>query len=507
MTHQKTGVDPPCFLKPGSSPANRDRKIIYLGTHFVFGVNFKDYKTWAWDIRFWIILFFILRLPSITHPPLEVGHNWRQTTVTMVARNFLETDNKILYPRIDIAGEKTGITGMEFPVLNYLIYLCSLVFGYAHWYGRLLNLIVSSAGVYYFFLLVRKYFDASLAFRSAFLLLLSVWFTYSRKIMPDTFSMSLLLMGFYHGSNYLDRENSLKNILLYSIFVLSGILSKLPVAYLLILFLPFLFNRKIDPGTRIRFAVVTVVVALIVSLYYFRWAPYLTKQFGFNHFFLGKDAFRGFSETMQHLNLVLQKFYEDALGFSGFLIFLAGMAYLIRKKEKQLLYILLLCLLGFLAVIFKAGAVFYRHTYYVIPFVPVMALIAAFALGQIKNRKIVAAILCLFTLEAIVSKNHDFYIKEENRAILRLENALDRLGSKKDLIAINSGLVPTPMYFAHRKGWVESNEALSKPDVVAGMKANGLKFIVVLKRAFGTDITLPYPEVENNSDFRIYALQ
>ena len=64
------------------------------------------------DIRFWIVLLFTVRLFGITNPPLEVGHNWRQTTVTMVARNFLEVDNDVLYPRVDIAGEKTGITGM-----------------------------------------------------------------------------------------------------------------------------------------------------------------------------------------------------------------------------------------------------------------------------------------------------------------------------------------------------------------------------------------------------------
>ena len=74
------------------------------------------------NIRFWIVVLFIIRLIGITNPPLEVEHNWRQTTVTMVARNFLEVDNNIFYPRVDFAGDKTGITGMEFPLLNYMIY-------------------------------------------------------------------------------------------------------------------------------------------------------------------------------------------------------------------------------------------------------------------------------------------------------------------------------------------------------------------------------------------------
>ena len=31
------------------------------------------------DIRFWIVLFFLIRMYGITMPPLEMGHNWRQT--------------------------------------------------------------------------------------------------------------------------------------------------------------------------------------------------------------------------------------------------------------------------------------------------------------------------------------------------------------------------------------------------------------------------------------------
>ena len=139
------------------------------------------------DIRFWIILYFLLRLYGITFPPIETNHGWRQTTVNMVARNFLEIDANILYPRIDVAGDKTGITGMEFPLLNYLIYLMSSLFSYEHWYGRLINLMVSSFGVWYFYKTLKKYFSVEVCFNATIILLSSIWFSYSRKIMPDTF--------------------------------------------------------------------------------------------------------------------------------------------------------------------------------------------------------------------------------------------------------------------------------------------------------------------------------
>ncbi len=84
--------------------------------------------------------------------------------MTMVARNFYEVNNNIFYPRLDIDGEKTGVTGMEFPVFNYAIYLLSLVFGYEHWYGRLINLLITSIGIYFFYKTIKKYFDEELAF-------------------------------------------------------------------------------------------------------------------------------------------------------------------------------------------------------------------------------------------------------------------------------------------------------------------------------------------------------
>ena len=201
---------------------------------------------WIKDIRFWIILFGVIRLFGITNPPLEVAHAWRQTTVTMAARNFYEVDPNILYPRIDISEDLTGITGMEFPLLNYLIYLVSLLFGYSHWYGRLINLIVTCFGCWYFYKLLKKYFAEQVSFCSTLLLICSIWFSYARKIMPDTFSMSLIIMGMYFGTNYLESAtHSIRNLLIYSALTFLGLLSKLPAGFLLSLFALLLlqFNR------------------------------------------------------------------------------------------------------------------------------------------------------------------------------------------------------------------------------------------------------------------------
>ncbi len=458
------------------------------------------------DIRFWIFLFFILRLYGITNPPLEVAHNWRQTTVTMVTRNFLEVNSNILYPRIDIAGEKTGITGMEFPFLNYLIYLVSKIFGYAHWYGRLINLIVSSIGIFYFYKLIRKYFNAKIAFNSAIVLLFSIWFAYSRKIMPDTFAMSFTILGLYYGCNYLEKRNKLKDLMFYFLFTGIGILSKLPSAYILVIFIFLLFEKNKDKYRKIIFIISTLIIMIIVSYYYFYWVPYLVKEYGFWHFFMGKNILHGMNEISANIPETLKRFYDDSLKYVGFILFLLGLFQAIRKNDKLLIGIFLLSLFSFIIIVLKSGNTFAKHSYYIIPFTPVMALVCGYGINFFKSNKIMIIAMVLVGIEGILNQQHDFIIKNDNKKILNLEKDMDKVSNKNDLILINSGYYPTPMYFAHRKGWVDFNDKIADSVFIDSLRIKGLKNIVILKKTFGTDLKLGYEIVLQNENYTIYGL-
>jgi len=425
------------------------------------------------DIRFWIVLSFLIRLIGITNPPLEVGHNWRQTTVTMVSRNFLEIDNNIFYPRIDIAGEKTGITGMEFPLLNYIIYIISALFGYQHWYGRLINLVISSLGLWFFYRLLKKYFTEQVSFYSTIILIVSIWFHFSRKIMPDTFAMSIIFASMYYGSNYLEqksKKHKFLNLLGYVVLMMLGVLSKLPSGYLLIVFGVFFLNKNIAIKRKLIFAIISFLGILPVLFWYFYWVPYLVENYGFWHFFMGKNIEQGFSEIIQNMPKVLSRFYDTALKFIGFASFLFGLVYAIIKKEKKILILFLLTFMSFCVVIFKAGFTFPHHNYYIIPFVPIMALIAAYGLTKIGNTKIALIILIAISIEGVANQQHDFRIREKEKAILNLEKDMNIVSTQQDLILINSGSYPTPMYFSHRKGWVNTNEKIEDKKYIEDLK-------------------------------------
>ncbi|MEY1637922.1 ArnT family glycosyltransferase [Tenuifilum osseticum] len=462
------------------------------------------------DIRFWIFVLFIIRLIGITNPPLEVGHNWRQTTVIMVARNFLEVDNNIFYPRIDIAGEKSGITGMEFPLLNYLIYIIAKIFGYQHWYGRLINLIISSIGLFYFYKLIRKYFSEQVAFPSTIVLAVSIWFQFSRKIMPDTFSMSLITASIFFGSNYLENtlsKNNSLNLICYGVLMPLGVLSKLPSGFLLVIFVFFLFDRSIPIKRKVIFSTVSLIGVLPVIVWYYYWVPYLVDKYGFWHFFMGKGISQGFNEILLNINETLSKFYDTALKFIGFGVFLFGLGYSFIKSDSKILYLFILTFISFSIIILKAGFTFSHHNYYIIPFVPVMALVAGYGLSKIKYSKLAIILLIAISVEGIANQQHDFRIKEKDMHLLNLEKDLDSMSFRNDLIIINSGSYPTPMYFAHRKGWVNTNDKIRDEEYIMSLKGKGLKYIVILKRSFGTATSLNrYRKVLENEDYSIYEL-
>jgi hypothetical protein len=459
------------------------------------------------DIRFWIVLFFLIRMYGITNPPLEVAHNWRQTTGTMVTRNFYEVSPNILYPRIDFAGEKTGITGMEFPLLNYIDYGVSELFGYQHWYGRLINLIISSLGIWFFFRLLKRYFTPKTAFNASIILLASIWFAYSRKIMPDTFATSLVIIGFYYAACYFEQEKRRwLHLFLFACFTLLGVLAKLPAGFLLVLYAFFILNRQLSIHMKIVFFIVSGIILAPIAWWYFSWVPYLVEKYDFWHFFMGKPISIGARELMEHIGDGLKHFYDAALKFTGFGLFMAGLFFAIRKQNKLLLGILGLGFAAFLIIALKAGFTFTHHSYYIIPFVPIMALTAGYGVAGFRNKTAQIIILAVIVLEGTLNQLHDFRIKEHELAFVNLESCMDSFSKRSDLIAVNTHDNPTAIYFAHRKGWVASNEELLNQGFRKDIQQKGCKYIVVLKRYLGGELYLPLTVVMNTEDWTVYKL-
>ena len=456
------------------------------------------------DFRTWVILFFLIRLIGIINPPIEGSHNWRQCFTSMVTRNMLEEDSNLLYPRIDMqGGNPTDIVAAEFPIYNYLTYLFSLVFGYDFWISRLLNLIISSAGIYCFYLLVRRYFGERVAFNAGLIMLSSIWFAFSRKIMPDTFSAALGIMALYAASRYLDRGKLLPLLLFLMLATLGG-LSKLPTTLLLSLIaIPIVTNHYPFPR-RVALAVAGGMAVGYVALWYFHWQPYLLRTY-INQLYYPFSLSEGIKYTLKLWPDTLKKFYFDALvSYLAFVFFLAGLFFMFRKKETLLKTILLLTFLIYAFFIVKTGNVFPVHNYYTIPFVPVMALVAGYGLSQVTNKKVAVAALGIILIEGLANQQHDLHLNQKEYYRTGLEKIADAVSSRNDKIGITGGMNPQQLYFAHRKGWILNNQEITDPEFIGKIKKQGCRFLFVNKHDL--EEALNYPVVHKDEHYTVYKL-
>lgn len=458
-------------------------------------------RSWTGDIRFWVALAFALRLIGIANPPLETSHHWRQTSVLMVARNYAEHGVDLLHPRMDNAGALSGITGMEFPLLNMLIAWGMLLFGDAYWPGRIIVLIAGSLGVLRFHALVGRHVGARAALYGALLLLFSLWFMYSRKVMPDVFALSLVLAGLERLDAARGTRNPWSALALGSLLIGAGLLSKITAGCLLaawpVLAWPHRNSRIVQLATAL---IATVMVPAL--WWYFQWVPYLVETYGFWHFFMGGPMVEGAIQLLRNWPRTLDNFYFDALRFSGSAVFLLGLYFAIKRRQRGMLTALALLSGAFLLVMLKAGDTFWVHAYYVLPFVPTMALVGGYGLAQLPNARWAQVPLVIVAVEGLAAQVNDFRLSPPLVPLLRLE---EDLGQDNGLIAMNTGQVPTAMFFAHRRGWTMTNDALAEPANLGRLQQEGCTRIVVFKHTFDTSVELPWPVLLENELYRIHG--
>lgn len=438
-----------------------------------------------------ILLFFLLRLYGITNPPLERNHNWRQATTNMYARNFLEIDDNIFYARVDMAGDLTGITAKEFPLFNYTIYLTAKAFGWQHWYGRLINLIVSSIGVWFFYLIVRKYLEPraprlkNLAFYSTIFLLAGIWFGHSRAILPDTFSTSLVLVGLYFGLEYL-YGGKWYQLLLFFALAAAGTLSKLPSGYLLAALCLPLLSRSVYLRRKVALVLSGGIILAMAGWWYFYWIPHVVATYGYEHYPM-RDLLTGFREILSDLPETAERFYVSATkGFTFFGLYLAGLFLIFYRKHRWLSWLWLLLSFIFLFYMFKAGASFYHHNYYIVPYAPVMSLVAAVAISEIRNARWRVLLLLAVLAEGIGNQQDAFRIRPDEKPKLTLEPIADSLSQRTDLVAFfTPDGNPQELYFAHRKGWVANQYEILNPDYLQLLRSKNCRLLFVNKKQWG----------------------
>lgn len=457
--------------------------------------------------KFLIGVVFIAGLFTL-NADLHDDHSWRQAIGMMVAHNFYESGINLFYPLYDICGAASpDAFATELPLLNVLIVSLYELFGEHVFLARLVNWFVSLVGLFYFSKFIEKITDDKLSgFYTVVIILGSLYTMFARKVMPDTFSMSLVMIGVYYYDKYL-REDGILLLIGGFLFYTLGILSKIPSIVLMgFLLFPYL-DTKLPYRQKALTALSVLLGLVIMYAWYFQWLPYLqdhTTCFPLIYPVTLEEGWRIFLDTYDK---VFFRFHINAFQWPipYYVFIIAIILALIKKEWKKLIFLFSTSLL-FLLFIVKTGGVFQGHNYYVLPFIPIMAFfIGDFFNKYIKNQRVAALFLIIFFTVGSIKNMEDLSLNAYPH-YARIADILDEKGvQKSDLIIVDGGnMSPVFMYFTKRKGWAVNEDVLTQYTWMPDYKSEGLQYIVFDRNIAGKELSLDYELIYEDKDFKIY---
>ncbi len=323
--------------------------------------------------------------------------------------------------------------------------------------------------------------------------------------MPDTFSLSLVIIVTYYAWKYLEKHKPWIGVISLLLIGL-GILSKIPsICFLTLLLIP-LFLEPVRREVKIRFLLGLLLCMILVVAWYGFWMPYLEETYH-NKLIWPVSLHKGWNIFIENLNQTLYRFRINAFHQAGpFWITLAGLIALVFAGKKKILLVILAYSILFFLFILKTGHVFHTHNYYVIPYIPVMCVSIGYFFSRVKIHKVDLLLIALAILSHSIAQNHKDWIARYNERFLTLQAIVDKYIQKEDKVMVNGGVLnPTMMHFTGRRGWTVNNDVLSKVEWIPQMKEHGLKYIVVDRHSWNE--ILPYELLFENDAFWIYSLE
>lgn len=459
-----------------------------------------------YDPRCWAVGVFLIGLVTLDLP-LHDDHSWRQGWGMMIARNFYTVDFNIFYPLSDICGERSpDYFATELPLMQALMAAGYHVFGEQWWIGRLINWSVSCLGLWYFSRLVGELVSPRAGLYAMIALIGSIVLTFSRKVMPDTFSLFLVVIGTYYLYRYLWRGRRWQ-LVLGGVLVALGVLCKIPsVVVVTLLAVPYLRGELPIERKVLTAAALGLAAALMVG-WYFYWMPHLQEMTTCFPLIYPVSLREGFDIVVNELStqalmrVQWNAFYSEAPYYLSVL----GFFLTVLRLQWRLVLAGLIYSLIFLLFVFKTGAIFPSHSYYVIPYVPLMALFIGALLDRStwlpRRVSLVASIaLCVVPLSVTLM---DVRLVNDLKEV-RLAPVLDSLGVAQDAKVMINGRwgEPTTMYYSGRRGWVLDNNHLTNYQWMPDYRSKGLQYIIQDQRKLSD--TLGYRQLYRDDTWVIY---
>jgi hypothetical protein len=321
-------------------------------------------------------------------------HSWSQCERASIALNYYQTDMNFFKPRIHKLHDGDGITGLEFPFVNYTVAILYKLFGFHEFYYRAFVLATLLFGVLLFYFL-------SFSFTKNYLLSLAsigaaffspVLMYYAANFQAETTSLGFVLASWYFIFKYF---NSSKKKYFYWFFTFAALAALVKITSLIVFGVVFglvvldhfkFFHKTRNNIELIPHKILVLCYSALGTIMVFAWYKYanwLSDTYHSDAFLLSQRIVTDKQEAISIWTYIKKTWaYEYYAGETYVLIscILISMILGYKKVSRLLFTVTFLTFLGSCCFVFLLFFQFRNHDYYIIPLLPfVFLLLLTFA--------------------------------------------------------------------------------------------------------------------------------
>lgn len=455
-------------------------------------------------------------------------HSWAQTERASIALNYYQFDMNLFKPRIHKALDGEGITGLEFPLVNYSAAVLYKIFGFKELYYKLFVLFTLIFGLILFYYLsysfTKSYILSLLGVGSAYFSPALIY--YSANFIPDTTSLGFVLASWYFFFQYLKFKEK-KFIIVF--FVLATLAALVKISSLIVfgVFVGIIIldqlrffhktNNNLELIQHKKTLFLTSILCVLTVVAWYKYANWLSAFYHSDAFLLSSKFVTSKKQAIEVWSVIKKQWLPDYYKFETYNLLIVGVACLIlfyKYVNRVLFTVTFLTILGSAAFVFLLFYQFRNHDYYIITILPcVFLLLITFldALVMFSNNyfpplKFIAAIIIFFNAKECVKYCKGRYLQRHDNSYLvntgdfrmyeDLEPKLRKLGIKNTDITLTGfdGTYCNSLYLMNQRGWnIEPNASKEYVDWI--IKSKNIKYLILNDSSYFNKL---YPNNFNN---------
>ncbi|MCB9250897.1 MAG: hypothetical protein H6605_00380 [Flavobacteriales bacterium] len=334
-------------------------------------------------------------------------HFWAQADRFSIARNYYDNGLNFFEPQTNFLENSNGKTGVEFPLIQYLSAVVTKVFAGREdllLIYRTLSFLILMAGIYFVSLIVKIHSGNGWQqiLIPLFLLLSPLLLFYGFNLLPDTSSLSFILIAYYYFEKF--RLKIDFNAIYFSIGIacFAGLLKitalLFPVAfYVWTLLSLYIVDKEISKQQILRVSVFFILCFIFsIGVNYF-FSIRANSEYGSSVFLSTSrhiNRWTDFSDIWKNVVCWHREYFRETQYWVLLVSFL--IAFLRRDKLKELQIFKGILLVGIVCFILLMGKQLMHHDYYAIcTLVPVMFMLSIDGL-MLLSRGCLGSIILLY---------------------------------------------------------------------------------------------------------------